>query len=110
MAAILLAGGAKKKRFALPHARIMIHQPWLGGLQGQATDIKIQADEILKIRERMNEILASHTGRDAQGVGEDTERDRFMSAEEAVEYRIVDAIMATHRQPPSGKSAGKAAA
>ena len=108
MAAILVAGGAPQKRCALPHARIMIHQPWLGGLQGQATDIKIQADEILKIRDRMNEILASPTHRDAESVANDTERDRFMSAEQAVEYGIVDSVM--ERRGPAGKKTEEAAA
>src|SRR5512139_1982246 len=88
MAAVLLAAGSKGKRFALPNARIMIHQPW-GGVQGQATDISIQAKEILRIKDRLNEILARHCGQAMEAIARDTDRDRFMSAEEAVAYGIV---------------------
>jgi ATP-dependent Clp protease protease subunit len=106
MAALLLAGGAPGKRYALPHARVMIHQP-LGGVQGQATDIQIHAEEILKIRRKMNEILAKHTGRDVAEVEKNTERDRFMSAQEALDYGIVDRIMVKHgRDTGSGSSGG----
>ncbi|HUU80148.1 MAG TPA: ATP-dependent Clp endopeptidase proteolytic subunit ClpP [Acidobacteriota bacterium] len=94
MAALLLTAGAKGKRYALPHARIMIHQP-LGGAQGQATDIDIQAREILKIRDTINEILAKHTGKSLEKIRKDTERDFFMSAEEAKEYGIIDKIITT---------------
>jgi len=94
MAALLLAAGAKGKRYALPHARIMIHQP-LGGAQGQATDIDIHAREILKIRDTLNHILAKHTGQSIERVINDTERDFFMSSEEAKEYGIVDKIITT---------------
>ncbi len=94
MGAILLAGGAKGKRFCLPHSRVMIHQP-LGGFQGQATDIDIHAREILKIREQLNQILAKHTGQSVERIREDTERDRFLSPEEAVEYGLVDKMMQT---------------
>ena len=92
MAALLLAAGAQGKRYALPHARIMIHQP-LGGVQGQATDIDIQAKEILKIKEAIHYILAKHTGQPIERIRQDTERDLFMSGEEAVEYGIVDRII-----------------
>ena len=92
MGAVILAGGASEKRFALPHARIMIHQPW-GGFQGQATDIDIHAKEILRIRERLNQILSHHTGRDLDIVQNDTERDNFMSGEEAAEYGIIDRVI-----------------
>ena len=91
MGAVILAGGTSEKRFALPHSRIMIHQPW-GGFQGQATDIDIHAKEILRIRERLNQILSHHTGRDLDLVQNDTERDNFMSGEEAAEYGIIDRV------------------
>jgi ATP-dependent Clp protease, protease subunit len=96
MAAILLAAGTRGKRYALPHSRVMIHQP-LGGVQGQASDIQIHAEEILKIRHQMNVILAGHTGRDVAEVEKNTERDRFMSAEEALNYGIVDQVMTRPR-------------
>jgi ATP-dependent Clp protease protease subunit len=92
MAAVLLAGGAKAKRSALPNARIMIHQPW-GGVQGTASDISIQAEEILKTKKRINEILATHTGRTAEQLQKDTDRDYYLSAEEAKSYGIVDNLM-----------------
>ncbi|MBC8420746.1 MAG: ATP-dependent Clp endopeptidase proteolytic subunit ClpP [Proteobacteria bacterium] len=92
MAALILASGAKGKRYALPHSRIMIHQP-LGGAQGQATDIDIQAREILKIRDGLNKILAKHTGQDIEKIRRDTERDYFMSAEEAKEYGLIDRVI-----------------
>lgn len=92
MGALILAGGAKGKRYALPHARIMIHQPW-GGFQGQATDIDIHAREILKIRERLNQILVVHTGQDIDTIARDTERDNFMGGEEAVAYGLIDSII-----------------
>ena len=94
MGALLLAAGAKGKRYALPHSRIMIHQP-LGGMQGQATDIDIHAKEILKTRDTLNRILAEHTGRDFETISKDTERDFFMSSKEAREYGIVDRIITT---------------
>ena len=92
MAAWLLAAGSKGKRYSLPNARIMLHQP-LGGFQGQATDIDIHAKEILKTRDRMNELLAKHTGHDINKIKHDTERDFFMSAAEAKEYGVVDEIL-----------------
>ncbi len=95
MAAVLLAGGAPGKRIALPNARIMIHQP-LGGTQGQASDIEIQAREILKIREKLNSILAHHTGQPLEKVAKDTDRDFFMSAETSREYGLIDKVIA-HR-------------
>ena len=92
MGAILLTGGTKGKRFALPNSRIMIHQP-LGGFQGQATDIEIHAQEILKIRTKLNEILSHHSGKDIEKVTQDTERDNFMSGEEAVKYGLIDKVI-----------------
>jgi len=94
MAAILLAAGAKAKRFALPHSRIMIHQP-LGGFQGQATDIDIQAREILRMREELNGILMRHTGQGLKKIEKDTDRDMFMSGKQAQEYGLVDEVIAT---------------
>lgn len=95
MGAFLLAGGAKGKRYALPHSRMMIHQP-MGGFQGQASDIDIHAREILKIRETLNELLAKHTGKKKEKVQEDTERDNFMSASQAMEYGLIDKIGRAH--------------
>jgi ATP-dependent Clp protease protease subunit len=92
MGALLLAGGAKGKRYALPHSRIMIHQP-LGGFQGQASDIDIHAREILKTRERLNEILMHHTGQPLDRIRQDTDRDYFMGGDEAVEYGVIDAVL-----------------
>ena len=92
MGAVLLAAGAPKKRFALPNARIMIHQPW-GGTQGTAADINIQAQEILRLRTSLNEILADHTGKTVKKISEDTERDFFMSAAEAQKYGLVDGVV-----------------
>lgn len=94
MGAFLLAAGAKGKRFSLPNSRIMIHQP-LGGAQGQASDIEIQAREILYLRERLNGILADKTGRSVEQISKDTDRDNFMSAEAAVEYGLIDKVLAT---------------
>jgi len=94
MGALLLAAGAKGKRLALPNSRIMIHQP-LGGAQGQATDIEIQAKEIIKVKNTIHNILVEHTGQDIEKIREDTERDYFMSAQEAMEYGIVDRVIKT---------------
>ena len=94
MGAFLLSGGAKEKRYILPNARTMIHQP-SGGAQGQATDIEIQAKEILFLRERLNSLLAEHTGQPIDVIERDTERDRFMSAEQSVEYGLVDEVISS---------------
>jgi ATP-dependent Clp protease protease subunit len=95
MAAVLLAGGAAGKRFALPNARVLIHQPW-GGTQGQVTDIEIQAKEMLRLRAGLDEILAKHTGQTVEKIHFDTERDNIMTAQEAADYGLVDAVF-THR-------------
>ena len=92
MGALLLAAGEHGKRFSLPHSRTMIHQP-LGGFQGQATDIEIHAREILAVRERLNGILAKHTGQSLERISDDTERDNFMSADESVEYGLIDQVL-----------------
>ena len=91
-AAIILAAGAKGKRFALPHSKIMIHQPW-GGVSGQASDIQIQAEEILRAKRTLNELLGKHTGKNVEQIEKDTERDRYLSPAEAQEYGIVDMII-----------------
>ncbi len=98
MASFLLAAGTKGKRYALPHARIMIHQP-LAGFRGQATDIEIQAKEILHTREQLNQLYAKHTGQPIENIARDTDRDNFMSADEAREYGLIDATMATLKKP-----------
>ena len=96
--AVLLAGGAKGKRFVLPHAKVMIHQPY-GQVGGQVSDIEIQADEILKTRAVLNEILAHHTGQPLERIAKDTDRDRYLTATESKEYGLVDEILA---RPPAG--------
>ena len=93
MAAVLLAAGSPKKRFALPHSRVLIHQPWMGGIQGQATDIDIHAKEILRIRMILNKILASHTGQLLEKIEKDVERDYIMTAEQSKEYGIIDEVI-----------------
>lgn len=103
MGALLLAGGEEGKRFCLPNSRMMIHQP-LGGFQGQATDIEIHAKEILLLRDRLNEIMAHHTGRPLEQVAQDTERDNFMSGEEAKEYGIIDQVLALRPGPKGAES------
>ena len=95
MGAFLLSAGAKGKRFALPNSEIMIHQP-LGGTRGQATDIKIHADHILRTRERLNKILAANTGKDLATIERDTERDNFLTAQEAAEYGLIDKVLEKH--------------
>jgi ATP-dependent Clp protease, protease subunit len=97
-AALLLCGGAKGKRFTLPYSRIMIHQPWIRGIGGQATDVDIHAKEIVRTREILNQIIARHTGQDIEKVQRDTERDYFMSSEEAKEYGLVDEIISKEKR------------
>ena len=104
MGSLLLAGGAKGKRYCLPHSRVMIHQP-LGGFQGQATDIDIHAREILKAREQLNMILASHTGQSLETISQDTERDNFKSAEEARDYGLIDEVLSEREIHPEEESA-----
>jgi len=99
MGAVLLAAGTKGKRYSLPNARIMIHQPW-GGVQGAATDISIQAKEILRLKDRLNEILAKHCGKSVEDVSKDTDRDFFMSADEAKAYGLVDAVVQSRKELP----------
>ncbi|MDH5328014.1 MAG: ATP-dependent Clp endopeptidase proteolytic subunit ClpP [Gammaproteobacteria bacterium] len=94
MGALLLTGGTKGKRFCLPHSRMMIHQP-LGGVQGQATDIEIHAREILKVRDRLNQIMSHHTGKPIDKISVDTDRDNFMSGQESVEYGLIDKVLHT---------------
>ncbi len=93
MGSLLLTAGAKGKRYALPHSRIMIHQPWSGGIQGQATDIDIHAREIINTRAKLDEILARHTGQPIEQIAKDTDRDRFMSSEDARNYGLIDAVL-----------------
>ena len=102
MGAVLLAAGAKGKRFALPHSRIMIHQP-LGGFQGQATDIDIQAREILRMREELNNILMKHTGQSLKKIEKDTDRDLFMNGKQAQEYGLVDEVIASRPETAQKK-------
>ena len=102
MGAVLLAAGAKGKRFALPNARVMIHQP-LGGVEGQATDIEIHTKEILQIREKLNDILAKSTNQSLEKIAKDTDRNYFMSAEEAKEYGIIDEVIIQSPKPKKGK-------
>ena len=97
MGSLLLAAGTKGKRYSLPNARVMIHQPW-GGTQGTASDIHIQAKEILKLKEQLNQILVRHTGQSLERIEKDTDRDYFMSAEEAKNYGIVDAVITTRTE------------
>jgi ATP-dependent Clp protease protease subunit len=93
MAAVLLACGSSKKRFALPHSKILIHQPWMSGLQGQATDIEIHAKEILRMRTILNQILADHAGQDVDRIARDVDRDYIMTAQQAKEYGIIDEVI-----------------
>ena len=102
MGALLLTAGAKGKRYCLPHSRVMIHQP-LGGYQGQATDIEIHTREILKVRSQLNEILALHSGQSVETIAEDTERDNFMSPQEAKEYGLIDELIDTRKDDSGSK-------
>jgi len=95
MGAILLAGGAQGKRSALPHSKIMIHQPWIGGLQGQTTDIEIHAKEMLKTRDTLYQILAKHTGKTIEQITKDCDRDYFLTSEEAKDYKLIDNVLET---------------
>jgi len=99
MGAILLAGGAEGKRSALPHSKIMIHQPWIGGLQGQTTDIEIHAKEMLKTRDTLYNILAKHTGKSIEQITKDCDRDYFLTSEEAKDYRLIDNVLETRIIP-----------
>ena len=99
MGAILLAGGADGKRSALPHSKIMIHQPWIGGLQGQTTDIEIHAKEMLKTRDTLYKILAKHTGKTIEQITKDCDRDYFLTSEEAKEYKLIDNVLETRIIP-----------
>jgi len=103
-AAIILSAGTKGKRFALPHAKVMLHQPW-GGVTGQAADIKIQAEEILKAKTMINEILSKHTGQPIERIAAETERDRYMTADEAREYGLIDEVL--HEEEDKGKKEKK---
>jgi ATP-dependent Clp protease protease subunit len=104
MGAVLLAGGAEGKRLALPHSRVMIHQP-LGGFQGQATDIQIHAQEIISIRSRLNEVLARHTGKNVEDIQQDTDRDNFMTAHDALAYGLIDRVVESRNKEATGSGA-----
>ncbi len=101
-AAVVLSAGAKGKRFALPHAKVMLHQPW-GGVYGQAADIKIQAEEVLKAKDMINQILSKHTGQSIERIASETERDRYMSALEAKEYGLIDEVLEEDTDKPKGE-------
>jgi ATP-dependent Clp protease protease subunit len=106
MGAVLLGAGAKGKRYCLPHARVMIHQP-LGGVQGQASDMEIHVRETLGVRDRLNKILAKHTGQTVEKIRQDTDRDNFLSATDAVEYGLIDKVLAKRGEVPHSSSAEK---
>ena len=99
MGAVLLAGGAEKKRYALPHSKIMIHQPWIGGLQGQTTDIEIHAKEMIKTRDKLYKILANHTGKTTDEIMKDCDRDYYMTTPEAIEYKLIDQLLERRKMP-----------
>ena len=104
--AVILAAGAKGKRFALPHAQIMLHQPW-GGMSGQASDIKIQAEEIIKTKKMINKLLAEHTGQSIEKLQSETERDRYMTAEEAKEWGLIDEVLVAESPDKDSSEKGK---
>ncbi len=99
MGAVLLSGGAENKRYALPHSKIMIHQPWVGGLQGQTTDIEIHAKEMVKTRDKLYKILANHTGKSTDQIMKDCDRDYYLTANEAVEYKLIDSVFEKRKMP-----------
>ncbi len=99
MAAVLLAAGTKGKRIILPNSRVLIHQPWVRGMGGQQSDIQIQAQDLLSLRDRLDEVLAKHTGKPKDVIHEDTDRDNILTAEEAIEYGLVDQVMVRRNQP-----------
>ncbi len=99
MGAVLLAGGADKKRFALPHSKIMIHQPWIGGLQGQTTDIEIHAKEMVKTRDKLYAILSKHTGKSTDQIMKDCDRDYYLTATESIEYKLIDELLERRKMP-----------
>lgn len=103
-AAVILAAGTKGRRYALPHAKVMLHQPW-GGVSGQAADIKIQAEEILKAKKMINEILAFHTGQPVEKIAQETERDKYMTAQEAKDYGLIDDVLQEHPEEKKTKPA-----
>ena len=103
MGAVLLAGGADKKRFALPHSKIMIHQPWVGGLQGQTTDIEIHAKEMVKTRDKLYAILAKHTGKSTEQIMKDCDRDYYLTTPEAIEYKLIDEALERRKMPGDEK-------
>ena len=99
MGAVLLAGGAEKKRFALPHSKIMIHQPWIGGLQGQTTDIEIHAKEMVKTRDKLYAILSKHTGKSTEQIMKDCDRDYYLTTPESIEYKLIDDMLERRKMP-----------
>jgi ATP-dependent Clp protease protease subunit len=107
MGAVLLAGGAENKRSALPHSKIMIHQPWVGGLQGQTTDIEIHAKEMIKTRDTIYNILSEHTGKSVDQIAKDCDRDYFLSSEDAKSYKLIDNILEKRAMPGDKKDDNK---
>ena len=103
MGAVLLAGGAENKRYALPHSKIMIHQPWIGGLQGQTTDIEIHAKEMVKTRDKLYKILAKHTGKSTEQIMKDCDRDYYLTAPEAIDYKLIDEMLEQRKMPGDAK-------